>query len=95
MFNLCIYQGNKGRAVRAGIVPALLRMLTDSRGAAMVDKALTILSVLSSNAEAKAAIVKVSTIPVLIDLLRTGQPRGKENTVAILLSLFLEKKERL
>ncbi|CAI0420143.1 unnamed protein product [Linum tenue] len=58
-------------------------MLTDSRGAAMVDKALSILSVLSSNAEAKAAIVKVSTIPVLIDLLRTGQPRGKENAAAI------------
>ncbi|CAL1371797.1 unnamed protein product [Linum trigynum] len=77
LFNLCIYQGNKGRAVRAGIVPVLLRMLADSRGAAMVDEALTILSVLSSNAEAKAAIVKVSTIPVLIDLLRIGQPRGR------------------
>ncbi|CAL1405496.1 unnamed protein product [Linum trigynum] len=96
LFNLCIYQGNKGRAVRAGIVPALLRMLTDSRGAAaMVDEALTILSVLSSNVEAKAAIVKASTIPVLIDLLRTGQPRGKENAASILLSLCRRDAENL
>ncbi|KAE8705469.1 U-box domain-containing protein 11 [Hibiscus syriacus] len=86
LFNLCIYQGNKGRAVRAGIVTALLMMLTDSSNC-MVDMALTILSVLSSNHEAKAAIVKASTIPVLIDLLRTGLPRNKENAVAILLAL--------
>ncbi|CAI0450772.1 unnamed protein product [Linum tenue] len=100
LFNLCIYQGNKGRAVRAGIVPALLRMLRDhSRGGggggAMVDEALTILSVLSSNVEAKAAIVKASTIPVLIDLLRTGQGRGKENAASILLSLCKRDAENL
>uniref|UniRef100_A0A2P2Q5U4 RING-type E3 ubiquitin transferase n=1 Tax=Rhizophora mucronata TaxID=61149 RepID=A0A2P2Q5U4_RHIMU len=86
LFNLCIYQGNKGRAVRAGIVKALLKMLTDLTNG-MVDEALTILSVLASNQEAKVAIVKASTIPVLIDLLRTGQPRSKENAAAILLSL--------
>ncbi|KAJ6312655.1 hypothetical protein OIU77_014219 [Salix suchowensis] len=94
LFNLCIYQGNKGRAVRAGIITALLTMLTDSRNC-MDDEALTILSVLASNQEAKVAIVKASTIPVLIDLLRTGLPRNKENAAAILLSLCKRDPENL
>ncbi|XP_050233845.1 U-box domain-containing protein 11 [Mercurialis annua] len=94
LFNLCIYQGNKGRAVRAGIIPALLKMLTDSRNS-MADEALTILSVLASNQDAKAVIVKASTIPILIDLLRTGQPRSKENAAAILLSLCKRDPENL
>lgn len=94
LFNLCVYPGNKGRAVRAGIISALLTMLTDSRNC-MVDGALTILSVLASNQEAKVDIVKASTIPVLIDLLRTGLPRNKENAAAILLSLCKRDNENL
>ncbi|KAJ6718872.1 U BOX DOMAIN-CONTAINING [Salix purpurea] len=76
------------------IITALLTMLTDSRNC-MVDEALTILSVLASNQEAKVAIVKASTIPVLIDLLRTGLPRNKENAAAILLSLCKRDPENL
>ncbi|KAL2318774.1 hypothetical protein Fmac_032650 [Flemingia macrophylla] len=53
-------------------------MLTDS-SKSMVDEALTIMSVLASHQEAKIAFVKASTIPILIDLLRTGLPRNKEN----------------
>ncbi|KAL0000182.1 hypothetical protein SO802_019784 [Lithocarpus litseifolius] len=94
LFNLCIYQGNKGRAVRAGIISALLKMLTDPSNC-MVDEALTIMSVLASHHEAKVAIVKASTIPVLIDLLRTGLPRNKENTAAILLALCKRDSDNL
>ncbi|CAN6549572.1 unnamed protein product [Malus baccata var. baccata] len=92
LFNLCIYQGNKGRAIRAGIVTALLKMLTDS---SMIDEALTIMSVLANHQEAKVAIVKAGTIPVLIDLLRRGLPRNKENAAAILLALCKRDKESL
>ncbi|GAB2296977.1 hypothetical protein Dimus_031081 [Dionaea muscipula] len=91
LFNLCIYQGNKGRAVRAGIVTALVKMLTES----MVDEALTILSVLAGNREAKVAIVKAGTLPVLVDLMRTGLPRNKENAAAILLALCKRDMESL
>ncbi|THF98820.1 hypothetical protein TEA_001752 [Camellia sinensis var. sinensis] len=94
LFNLCIYQGNKGRAVRAGIVTELLNMLTDLSNC-MVDEALTILSVLASHPEAKISIVKASTIPILIDLLRTGLPRNKENAASILLSLCKRDNENL
>ncbi|KAL5721981.1 hypothetical protein ACHQM5_005556 [Ranunculus cassubicifolius] len=94
LFNLCIYQGNKGRAVRAGILVPLMRMLTDS-SRSMVDEALTILSVLASHQEGKTAIAKASTIPVLIDLLRTGLSRNKENAAAILLALCKKDNENL
>ncbi|KAG6410388.1 hypothetical protein SASPL_128446 [Salvia splendens] len=85
LFSLCIFQGNKGRAVRSGIVAALIKMLTDS--SSMVDEALTILSVLASYHETKTALGRDSMIPVLTELLRTGLPRCRENAVAILLSL--------
>ncbi|PQP96237.1 U-box domain-containing protein 11 [Prunus yedoensis var. nudiflora] len=94
LFNLCIYQGNKGRAVRAGIVKPLLKMLTDSSNC-MVDEALTIMSVLANHQEAKVTIVKAGTIPVLIDLLRRGLPRNKENATAILLALCKRDTESL
>ncbi|PKA65138.1 U-box domain-containing protein 11 [Apostasia shenzhenica] len=87
LFNLCIYPGNKPRAVRAGILSPLLRMLKDSSACGMVDEILTILSVLVGHQEGKAAISKANAIPLLIDLLRTGQPRNKENATAILLAL--------
>ncbi|XP_048611826.1 U-box domain-containing protein 11-like [Brassica napus] len=93
--NLCIYQGNKGRAVRAGIVPALVKMLSDSSSLRMVDEALTILSVLASNLDAKAAIVKANTLPALIGILQTGQARNRENATAILLSLCKRDNEKL
>ncbi|XP_051146326.1 U-box domain-containing protein 10-like isoform X1 [Andrographis paniculata] len=84
LFNLCMYQGNKGRAVRAGIIGALMKMLTDS----MEDEALTILSILVGHHDAKAAIGKTSMIPALVDRLRRGGlPRNQENAAAILLSL--------
>lgn len=94
LFNLCIYQGNKGRAVRAGILVPLMKMLTDTADS-MVDEALTILSILASSHECKVAIANANAIPVLIDLVRTGQPRNKENAVAILLSLCKKDGENL
>ncbi|KAF8378649.1 hypothetical protein HHK36_029998 [Tetracentron sinense] len=94
LFNLCTYQGNKGRAVKAGILLPLMKMVTDS-SSCMVDEALTILSVIASHQEGKVAIAKASTIPILIDLLRTGLPRHKENAAAILLSLCKKDAENL
>ncbi|KFK44389.1 hypothetical protein AALP_AA1G251200 [Arabis alpina] len=95
LFNLCIYQGNKGRAVRAGIVTALAKMLSDSSQHRMVDEALTILSVLASNQDAKSAIVKADTLPALISILQTDQARNRENATAILVSLCKRDTEKL
>ncbi|KAL3523494.1 hypothetical protein ACH5RR_016328 [Cinchona calisaya] len=86
IFNLSIYQGNKVRAVRSGIVPPLMRLLKDP-GSGMVDEALAILAILASHLEGKVAIGESDPIPVLVEVIRTGSPRNRENTAAILWSL--------
>lgn len=86
IFNLSIYQGNKVRAVRAGIVGPLMRLLKDP-GGGMVDEALAILAILSSHQEGKVAIGQAEPIPILLDVVRTGSPRNRENASAVLWSL--------
>ncbi|XP_059666047.1 U-box domain-containing protein 14 [Cornus florida] len=86
IFNLSIYQGNKVRAVRAGIVAPLMRLLKDA-GGGMVDEALAILAILASHQEGKIAIGEAEPIPVLIEVIRTGSPRNRENAAAVLWSL--------
>ncbi|KAF5198975.1 U-box domain-containing protein [Thalictrum thalictroides] len=85
LFNLCIYQGNKGRAVRAGVVPTLMRLLTEPGG--MVDEALAILAILASHPEGKTAIGAAEAVPVLVEVIRSGSPRNKENAAAVLVHL--------
>lgn len=93
LFNLCIYQGNKGRAVRAGIVPTLMVLLTEPAGL-MVDEALAILAIVSSNAECKAAIGALQAVSVLVEVVRSGSPRNKENAAAVLCNLFTGEQQQ-
>ncbi|OAY75794.1 U-box domain-containing protein 12 [Ananas comosus] len=86
IFNLCIYQGNKVRAVKAGIVDHLMRFLADSSGG-MIDEALAILAILANNPEGRAAIVQLRPVGSLVEVIRTGSPRNKENAAAVLWSL--------
>lgn len=86
IFNLSIYQGNKVRAVRAGIVPPLIRLVKDP-GGGMVDEALAILAILASHPEGKVAIGQSEPVPVLVEVMRTGSPRNRENAAAILWAL--------
>ncbi|GAB4836416.1 U-box domain-containing protein 14 [Ancistrocladus abbreviatus] len=88
IFNLSIYQGNKVRAVRAGIVPPLMGLLKDP-GGGMVDEALAILAILASHPEGKIAIGQVEPIPILLEIIRTGSPRNRENAAAVLWSLCM------
>ncbi|PQQ01803.1 U-box domain-containing protein 14 [Prunus yedoensis var. nudiflora] len=86
IFNLSIYQGNKARAIRAGIVAPLMRLLKDA-GSGMVDEALAILAILASHQEGKMAIAQAEPISVLVEVIRTGFPRNRENAAAVLWSL--------
>ncbi|KAJ7970494.1 RING-type E3 ubiquitin transferase [Quillaja saponaria] len=86
IFNLSIYQGNKARAVKAGIVTPLMRLLKDA-GGGMVDEALAILAILASHQEGKLAISQAEPIPILVEVIRTGSPRNRENAAAVLWSL--------
>ncbi|CAF2074653.1 hypothetical protein Bca4012_089267 [Brassica carinata] len=86
LFNLCIYQGNKGKAIRAGVIPTLTRLLTEP-GSGMVDEALAILAILSSHPEGKAIIGSSDAVPSLVEFIRTGSPRNRENAAAVLVHL--------
>ena len=86
IFNLAIYQGNKVRAVRAGIVVHVMRLLVDPSGE-MVDEALGILAILASHLEGRAAIAETEPVLVLVEVMRTGSPRNKENAAGVLWSL--------
>ncbi|KAJ0752798.1 putative U box domain, armadillo-like helical, Zinc finger, RING/FYVE/PHD-type [Helianthus annuus] len=78
IFNLCIYQGNKVRAVRAGIVGPLMRLVKDASGG-MMDEALAILAIIAGHHEGKVAIGQADPVPVLVEVVRTGSPRNREN----------------
>ncbi|KAG2330087.1 hypothetical protein Bca4012_020355 [Brassica carinata] len=64
-----IDHGNKGRAIKANIAAALVKMLS-------VDEAWTILSSRTCNLDAKAKIVKANILPALIAILETDQARN-------------------
>uniref|UniRef100_A0A0E0HJJ3 U-box domain-containing protein 12 n=1 Tax=Oryza nivara TaxID=4536 RepID=A0A0E0HJJ3_ORYNI len=83
IFNLCIYQGNKVRAVKAGIVIHLMNFLVDPTGG-MIDEALSLLSILAGNPEGKIVIAQSEPIPPLVEVIKTGSPRNRENAAAIL-----------
>ncbi|CAK9133517.1 unnamed protein product [Ilex paraguariensis] len=86
IFNLSIYQGNKVRALKAGIVAPLMGLLKDA-GGGMMDEVLAILAILASHQEGKAAIGQAEPMPVLVEVIRTGSPRNRENAAALLWSL--------
>lgn len=94
IFNLAIFQGNKVRAVKAGIVSHLMRLLVDPTGG-MVDEALAILAILSSHPEGKAAIALSNPVPVLVEVMRTGSSRNRENSAAVLWSLCTSDAQQL
>lgn len=94
IFNLSIYQGNKAKAVKAGIVGPLMRLLKDA-GGGMVDEALAIMAILASHPEGKTAIGQAEPIPVLVEVIRTGSPRNRENSAAVLWSLCTGDSQQL
>ncbi|CAA7401430.1 unnamed protein product [Spirodela intermedia] len=94
LFNLCIYSGNKPRAVHAGVLAPVL-WLFENPAADMVDEAVALLSVVVSHQEGKAAAARANVIPLLVEVLRAGQPQVKENAAAVLLTLCKKDAEGL
>ncbi|XP_010510574.1 PREDICTED: U-box domain-containing protein 12 [Camelina sativa] len=86
LFNLCIFQGNKGKAVRAGLVPVIMRLLTETTSG-MVDEALAILAIISSHPDGKMVAGAADAVHVMVDFIRSGSPRNKENAAAVLVHL--------
>ncbi|KAF3433373.1 hypothetical protein FNV43_RR24475 [Rhamnella rubrinervis] len=87
LFNLAVYNANKASVVVAGAVPLLIELLMDDK-AGITDDALAVLSLLLGCSEGLEEIRKSGVlVPILIDLLRFGSPKGKENSITLLLGL--------
>ncbi|PWA78953.1 Armadillo [Artemisia annua] len=87
LFNLAVYGVNKVNVVLSGAVPILVDLLMDDK-AGITDDALAVLSLLLGCSEGLQEIRKGKVlVPILIDLLRFGSPKGKENSLTLLLGL--------
>ncbi|KAF8397237.1 hypothetical protein HHK36_016147 [Tetracentron sinense] len=87
LFNLAVYNANRASVVVAGAVPLLIELLMDEK-AGITDDALAVLALLSGCCEGLGEIRENRVVvPLLIDLLRFGSPKGKENSITLLLGL--------
>lgn len=87
--NLALYNPNQRRIIYEGAVPLLIDILMDDK-AGITDDALVLLALLSGCSEGMEEITRTRSkdlISILIDLLKIGSPKGKENSVTILLAL--------
>ncbi|KAK2982499.1 hypothetical protein RJ640_026342 [Escallonia rubra] len=95
LFNLAVYNVNKASVVLAGSVPLLIDLLMDDK-AGITDDALAVLALLLGCSEGLEEIRKSRIlVPLLIDLLRFGSPKGKENSITLLLGLCKDGGEEV
>eukprot|EP00249_Psilotum_nudum_P016109 c25661_g1_i1 orf=536-2569(+) len=86
LFHLCVHHANRARVAKAGAVPVLVDLLS-SHPSSLADDALAVLAVLAGSAEGLVAISHSTVIPTLVNILRIGSPKSKENSVVVLLAL--------
>ncbi|KAJ3708450.1 hypothetical protein LUZ61_012155 [Rhynchospora tenuis] len=80
LYELCKFPANRRRAVRAGLVPALVKF-----GMAGSERAIEVLGQLAKNQEGKAEMRKAeSLVRWLVSVARTGSARGTDNALLVL-----------
>ncbi|EXC04705.1 U-box domain-containing protein 13 [Morus notabilis] len=95
LFNLAVYNANKVGVVVAGAIPLLVDLLMDDK-AAITDDALAVLALLLGCSEGLEEIRKSKVlVPILVDLLRFGSPKGKDNSITLLLGLCKDGGEEV
>ncbi|KAK1377914.1 RING-type E3 ubiquitin transferase [Heracleum sosnowskyi] len=95
LFNLAVYNVNKASVVVSGAIPLLIDLLMDDK-AGITDDALAVLALLLGCSEGLEEIRKSRVlVPLLIDLLRYGSPKGKENSITLLLGLCKDSGEEV
>ncbi|XP_031248391.1 U-box domain-containing protein 1-like [Pistacia vera] len=93
--NLAVYNPNKATVIVAGAVPLLIDLLMDDK-AGITDEALGILALLIGCSQGLQEIRKSRVlVPLLIDLLRFGSAKGKENSITLLLGLCKDGGEEV
>lgn len=92
IFNLCMTNENKARAVRYGAVRVILKKIMDR---VHVDELLAILAALSSHKKAIEEMAELGAVPCLLSLLREITcERDKENCIAILYTICLTDRTK-
>ncbi|KAK1286711.1 U-box domain-containing protein 17 [Acorus calamus] len=87
LYNLAVYVGNRPLIVKAGAVEVLVGVLMDDR-AGITDDALALMAALCGCAEGAEEMGRCRVaVAVLVDLLRFGTAKGKENAVAVMLGM--------
>ncbi|KAF7131681.1 hypothetical protein RHSIM_Rhsim09G0179200 [Rhododendron simsii] len=87
IFNLAVCSENKRNVVVWGAIPLLIEILMDDK-AGITDDALGVLALLLGCSEGLEEMRKCRVlVPCLINLLRFGSGKGKENSITILLGL--------
>lgn len=95
LFNLAVYNVNKVSTVLAGAIPLLINLLVDDK-AGITDDALALLTLLLGCNEGLEEIRKIRVlVQLLIDLLRFGSSKGKENSITLLLGLCKDGGEEV
>ncbi|XP_030540465.1 U-box domain-containing protein 1-like [Rhodamnia argentea] len=95
LINLAVYNVNKASVLAAGAVPLLIDLLMDDK-AGITDDALALLALLLGCHEGLEEIRKSRVlVPLLIDLLRFGSLKGKENAITLLLGLCKDGGEEV
>ncbi|KAK8496779.1 hypothetical protein V6N13_000136 [Hibiscus sabdariffa] len=93
--NLALFGANKENIVVAEAVPLLIELLMDDK-AGITDDALGVLALLLSSPQGLEDIKKSrALVPLLIDLLRFGSAKGKENSITLLLGLCKDGGEEV
>lgn len=93
--NLAVYNANRASIVNAGVVPLLIELLVDDK-AGITDDALSLLALLLGCREGMDETRKSRVlVPLLIDLLRFGSQKGKENAITLLLGLCKDGGEEV
>lgn len=95
LFNLSVFNVNRSKVITAGAVPLLIGLLTDDK-AGITDDALAMLALLLGCSEGLQEIRKSRVlVSLLIDLLRFGSSKGKENSITLLLGLCKDGGEEV
>ncbi|EHA8591732.1 U-box domain-containing protein 1-like [Cocos nucifera] len=95
LYNLALYSANRAGVLAAGAVPVLVDLLTDDK-AGVTDDVLVLLALLCGCEEGMKEIGDSRlVVPILVDLLRFGSPKGKENSISVLLGLCRDGGEEM
>lgn len=93
IFNLCIVQENKSRAVREGAVSVILKKI---KGGVQVDELLAILAMLSTHQRAVEEMAELGAVPCLLGIARGSLcARNRENCIATLYTICSNDRSKL